>query len=72
MLRQTYLGKAAAPVVNTDGNWVWVDGNTIELLGIKNAPSKYHVGENKLFQLDAEGKRIEGDLAEKYILVKEQ
>lgn len=72
MLRQTYLGKTAAPVYNSDGNWVWVDGNTIQLLGITNAPSKYHVGENKLFQLDMEGKRIAGALAEKYILAKEQ
>lgn len=72
MLRQTYLGKANAAVNNVDGNWIWIDGNTIELQGITNAPARYHVGENQLFQLDMEGKRIQGDLAEKYILAKEQ
>ncbi|HMO33678.1 MAG TPA: copper resistance protein NlpE [Lacibacter sp.] len=67
----SYLGKSPAAGVNTEGRWHWLDGNTVELEGITNAPARYHVGENKLFQLDMEGNRITGELADKYILNKQ-
>jgi uncharacterized lipoprotein NlpE involved in copper resistance len=53
-----------------DGKFTWVDGNTIQLDNIKDGPSKYMVAENKLIQLDMNGKKIEGALADKYILIK--
>ena len=31
---------------------------------------KFHVGENQLFMLDADDKRIEGELANNYVLIK--
>jgi len=32
------------------------------------APDSYHVGENRLIQLDMQGERITGALAERYVL----
>jgi hypothetical protein len=53
------------------GSFAWnSDGNSITLIGIKNAPSVYYVGENKLMQADMDGKRISGALADKYVLIK--
>jgi len=45
--------------------------NTITLDSITDAPNKYVVDENSLTQLDMEGNRITGDLADMYILQKE-
>jgi uncharacterized lipoprotein NlpE involved in copper resistance len=45
--------------------------NTITLDGITDAPNKYFVVENCLIQLDMEGYRITGELAEQYVLKKE-
>jgi hypothetical protein len=65
-----YLGKGdAKPVIKT-GKYVWVDGGTIQLNGITDGPSKYKVGEGRMWQLDMQGNKIEGELAEKYILTK--
>jgi uncharacterized lipoprotein NlpE involved in copper resistance len=65
-----YLGKGdGQPVVKT-GSYVWVDGGTIQLEGIADGPSKYKVGEGRMWQLDMQGNKIEGELAEKYILTK--
>ena len=53
------------------GNFSWNEnGNTLTLNGIENGPSNYFVGENTLIQLDMEGNRITGDLANSYILKK--
>ncbi len=66
-----YLGKKDASATELKGTFGWnKEGNTITLSGIKNTPSQYLVGENKLFQLDMNGKRITGNLAAKYILIK--
>lgn len=52
------------------GSYTWnAEGNTITLQGTE-APNQYFVGENTLFQLDIEGKRITGELADKYVLRK--
>jgi uncharacterized lipoprotein NlpE involved in copper resistance len=71
-LSTRYLGKKENTGTNLKGTWKWADGSTIELEGITSAPAKYFVGENKLIQLDMEGRRIEGALAEKYILTRQQ
>lgn len=53
------------------GRFTWdKSGGSIKLEGISNAPDRYLVGENKLVQLDLEGKVIRGDLADMYVLQK--
>lgn len=70
MLSAKYLGKKDAAEYKSEGKWKWLDGSNIELEGIENGPSKYFVAENKIIQLDMEGKKIGGNLAEKYALKK--
>ncbi|OOG70461.1 copper resistance protein NlpE [Algoriphagus sp. A40] len=55
------------------GKFTWdPTGSTIQLEGlIGGAPGKYKVGENQLWHLDQAGNRIEGDLADHYILKKQ-
>ena len=66
----TYLGKNFDPYIEK-GSFSWNDGrNEITLEGIRNGMIRYVVGENTLTQLDKEGKRITGILAEKYVLRK--
>jgi heat shock protein HslJ len=70
ILRTQYLGKSAE-VFTDEGNFVWeADGNRIQLEGVKDGASRFHVGEDQVFQLDGNGERITGDLAENYILRK--
>ncbi|MBF0760629.1 copper resistance protein NlpE N-terminal domain-containing protein [Dysgonomonas mossii] len=65
-----YVGKKET--FEEKGKYSWNnEGNTVILEGIKDAPSKYFVGENTLTQLDMEGKKITGDIAELYILKKQ-
>ena len=66
----TFIGKDGGPFIDR-GAYKWNEAeNTIILEGIKDAPDKYFVGENKLTQLDMEGNLITGDLADKYVLTK--
>jgi heat shock protein HslJ len=58
-------------VFERQGTFVWEEsGNVIFLKGLSEGPNRYHVGENLLFQLDKQGQKITGDLAENYILRK--
>ncbi|MDR1883381.1 MAG: copper resistance protein NlpE [Prevotella sp.] len=53
------------------GKYIWnAADNTITLDGIKDAPNQYLVGENTLTQLDMEGNKITGEMADLYILRK--
>lgn len=62
-----YKGKSKE-VFKETGTYTWNEaGNTITLLN-SEAPNQYFVGENVLFHLDADGKRIEGDLTSNYKL----
>ncbi|WP_222845210.1 copper resistance protein NlpE N-terminal domain-containing protein [Flavobacterium piscinae] len=71
VLFTNYLGKKNKTKSEFRGSYVWNEfGNTIILKGIENAPNHYFVGENYLKQLDMDGNKIEGDLAEKYVLQK--
>ena len=64
-----YKGKSDK-VFKETGTYTWnAAGNTITLSG-SETPNQYFVGENVLFHLDADGKRIEGDLADRYKLDK--
>lgn len=55
------------------GKFIWDEtGSMVTLQGlIGGAPGKYKVGENQIWHLDQNGKRIEGNLAERYILRKQ-
>ena len=67
--RTEYIGKK--DIIEEEGKFTWNEaGNTIILSGITDAPSKYFVAENKLIQLDMEGNRITGELADMYVLHK--
>lgn len=67
-----YLGKGDGQPIKESGKYAWTsDGSTIELQGITDAPSAFKVGEGIIWQLDKKGKRIEGELADKYILTKQ-
>ncbi|GGD28598.1 copper resistance protein NlpE N-terminal domain-containing protein [Flavobacterium orientale] len=71
VLKTKYLGKKDAKVYEQRGVYSWNEaGNTIILEGIENGPTHYFVGENTLTQLDLEGNKIEGNLADKYVLTK--
>lgn len=70
-LSSKYIGKGDGQPFVSQGKFSWrPDGSTIELEGETDGAFLYFVGENRLWQLDMEGKRIEGSLAEKYILEK--
>lgn len=71
-VKQTiYLGESDE-VYEESGAFSWSEtGSTITLQHTdKEQASKYFVGENHLTQLDIEGKKIQGDLAEHYIFRK--
>ncbi len=71
VLKTNYLGKNKNSTNEVRGVYSWNEaGNTIILSGIVKAPNQYFVGENYLKQLDMDGNKIEGDLAEKYELQK--
>lgn len=54
------------------GKFSWeTDGNHIRLNGVTDAPNRYKVEENRLVQLDMQGHRIEGALADRYILTRD-
>ena len=66
-----YMGNEDDSEYRFEGEYSWNDaGNTITLEGIEDQPSQYFVGENMLVQLDMDGNRITGELAENYILTK--
>ena len=69
-LATRYLGKSDS-VFERSGTFNWSEqGNTIQLSGGSASPAKFFVGENTLTQLDQDGKRVTGELADKYILRK--
>jgi uncharacterized lipoprotein NlpE involved in copper resistance len=71
VMKTKYLGKGDGKTFEEKGNFVWdKTGGIISLEGLKGRPSHYNVGENRLIQLDMEGKPITGALAEKYVLTK--
>jgi heat shock protein HslJ len=67
-----YMGKSKE-IYRKKGAIGWdASGNSIRLVGahISSGDMRYQVGENVLIQLDQQGKRIEGELAEMYRLAK--
>lgn len=72
-LKTNYLGLNDAREEIFTGTFKWDDtGSMVQLEGlIGDAPGKYMVGENQIWHLDRDGNRIEGNLAERYILKKQ-
>lgn len=65
-----YLGKTDNSYT-ASGKWTWVSEFVINLGSIKEGPNRYFVAEGKLLQLDTNGKKISGPLADKYELKKQ-
>jgi len=70
-LSYKYLGKSNKPFIWT-GSFKWDDTGNIITLDIADVPPYYKVAENKLIQLDMNGKPISGELADNYVLKKER
>ncbi len=74
LVHSIYLGrKSTGPGSNETsetGTWMLHGMDTIHLVGRKDAPSMYMRTDTSLVQLDMNGKRITGKLADKYILKK--
>lgn len=69
-LIRKYGGKNAKPN-EMKGTFSWKEAeNAIVLENVKDEPNQYFVGDHALTQLDRQGKKIEGKLAENYILRK--
>lgn len=69
VMHTKYLGKAKQKVFEQNGTFSWDEsGSIIVLQDLKIKPNEYMVGENTLMQLDLEGNRITGELADKYVL----
>jgi heat shock protein HslJ len=65
-----YLGKDEKEF-KQEGSFTWnKEENQITLMDISNGPSIYFVGENSIIQLDINGEKINGDLANNYVLKK--
>lgn len=69
VMHTKYLGKADQKVFEQKGTFSWDEsGSIIVLEDLKVKPNEYKVGENTLMQLDLDGNRITGELADKYVL----
>ncbi len=71
-LTQRYLGKSEDELIE-NGIFIWSpDGSRIRLINSQRPADfqQYQVGENKLFHLNINGRRIKGELAEMYVLSK--
>lgn len=71
VLATRYMGKKQT-AIEEKGSFSWNDaGAIVTLAGLKEKPSQYQVGENKITQLDMSGNKITGDMADKYVLLKQ-
>jgi uncharacterized lipoprotein NlpE involved in copper resistance len=71
-LNLNYLGEGEPNTFETQGSFSWNEaGNTITLEN-EEVPNQYFVGENYIAKLDSNGHRVTGDLANMYILQKDQ
>ena len=51
-----------------NGKFTWLNDSTIQLEGVREIAPKFLIAENKIIQLDVNGKQVEGEMAHKYIL----
>ncbi len=67
-----YQGKEDAEIITKTGKFQWSDDSSKVTLEGLPEPNKFLVGENRLFKLNKDGKRITGDLESSYILEKQE
>lgn len=66
-----YLGRNDALEQENTGSFTWDEtGSIITLEKVAQGTTHYKVGENRIWQLDTNGKMNEGDLADHYVLTK--
>lgn len=72
VIKRLYLGNDDSYFEET-GTFQWTkDGGSIVLVeNTQDSPTLFKVGENHLLHLDQDGEKIEGELAEMYVLRKE-
>jgi uncharacterized lipoprotein NlpE involved in copper resistance len=70
--KTNYLGLNDAREELFTGKFSWDGaGGNVAFMGLfGDYPGKFKVGENQIWYLDADGKKIEGELADRYILKK--
>jgi uncharacterized lipoprotein NlpE involved in copper resistance len=68
-LQYRYLERDVG-VFSHEGTFTWDKTGRIVILDIENYPRYYMAAENQFIQLDMQGNRITGDLADHYILEK--
>ncbi len=68
-LETRYQGKGNESPFVAEGNWALKD-DRVKLKDIKDAPDTYLIEDGYLVQLDMDGKKVEGALAEHYVLKK--
>lgn len=66
-----YLGEKSGKVFNSKGSFSWDKSGSIITLNGEDKPNQYFVEEGALRQLDIEGKKIDGNLADQYLLKKQ-
>jgi len=71
VLQYEYLDKPNNQF-NSTGSFKWDKKGNIIILNVKDMPPYYKVEENRLIQLDMNGKPITGNLADNYVLTKER
>lgn len=69
-LTETYLGKGDNNPFNSKGQFSFDNSGSVITLDKNGDQRKYFIAENRLYALDQDGKKIEGNLAEHYILNK--
>lgn len=70
-ISSTYLeDKTRSTVTEDKGSMTWQKNGSVILLRGKSTDILLKVGENQLFQLDRQGKEIDGPLREQYIFTK--
>jgi uncharacterized lipoprotein NlpE involved in copper resistance len=71
-LTYEYIDRPPENSFTSTGKFTWDTTGNIIHIEIVDAPSYYKAAENKLIQLDMEGKPITGKLADNYVLTKER
>jgi uncharacterized lipoprotein NlpE involved in copper resistance len=70
-LRYDYQDRPDGPIIFPGLSFIWDDTGRIITIDIIDAPTYYKVEQNRLVEVDENGKRILGKLPDHYILKKE-
>lgn len=68
-IKSKYLGKSDE-VYEQSGSFSWDETGGIAIFNGVNPPNQYRIGENLIMQLDVDGRQVQSELFEKYILRK--